>query len=123
MSFVRVLAALSGLALVTLQTPPAAAAASSAPAMLTPGKFSVNDRGAFTYTIPIAVPPGTAGMVPALSLNYDSQTGDGLEGIGWSLQGLPSVGRCPRTLARIKSTAASTSTPTTASAWRARGSS
>ncbi|HEV2365327.1 MAG TPA: FG-GAP-like repeat-containing protein [Caulobacteraceae bacterium] len=68
--------------------------------MLTPGKFSVNDRGSFTYTVPVAVPPGTAGMVPSLSLDYDSQMGNGLEGVGWSLQGLPSIGRCPRTLAQ-----------------------
>src|SRR5262249_26783523 len=45
----------------------------AAPAMIVPGQLNVTDTGAFTYTIPIAVPPGTAGMVPALSLDYSSQ--------------------------------------------------
>ncbi len=39
-------------------------------------------------------------MVPALSLEYSSQSGDGLEGLGWALTGLPSIGRCPRTNAQ-----------------------
>lgn len=73
--------------------------AASAPAMLTPGQFNVTASGAFTYNIPIAVPPGTGGMVPALSLDYSSQSGDGEVGLGWALSGLPSIDRCPRTLA------------------------
>jgi hypothetical protein len=41
----------------------------SPPAMIIPGQFNVDSSGAFTYSIPIAVPPGIGGMVPALSLN------------------------------------------------------
>ncbi|HEY8949891.1 MAG TPA: polymorphic toxin type 10 domain-containing protein [Rhizomicrobium sp.] len=78
----------------------AAGAASAPPAMIVPGQFNVSATGGFTYTIPIAVPPGTAGMVPALSLDYSSQNGDGLEGLGWAIRGLPSIGRCARTLAQ-----------------------
>ncbi len=68
--------------------------------MIVPGQMNVSATGAFTYTIPVAVPPGTAGMVPALSLDYSSQNGDGIVGLGWTLSGLPSITRCPRTLAQ-----------------------
>src|SRR4029077_20351705 len=73
---------------------------SIAQTMSLPGKFSVGTSGAATYNIPIAVPPGTAGLAPSLSLEYNSQGGNGLLGIGWSLGGLPSIGRCPRTVAQ-----------------------
>jgi hypothetical protein len=46
------------------------------------------------------VPPGTAGMAPSLSIAYNSQARNGLLGMGWHLEGLPSIGRCPRTVAQ-----------------------
>ena len=39
-------------------------------------------------------------MVPALSLDYSSQNSDGLEGLGWSLDGIPSITRCARNFAQ-----------------------
>lgn len=77
-----------------------AKAANSPPAMIVPGQFNVAATGAASYTIPITTPPGSAGMLPVLSLSYSSQSGDGLTGIGWTLNGLPSISRCPRTIAQ-----------------------
>ena len=61
------------------------------------GSLSVDRSGSAVYTIPVAVPPGTAGMAPALSLSYASDGGDGLLGAGWSLDGLSWIARCPQT--------------------------
>ncbi len=39
-------------------------------------------------------------MVPSLSLSYSSQNGDGILGLGWAINGLSTVARCPETLAQ-----------------------
>jgi RHS repeat-associated protein len=61
------------------------------------GQPFVDNFGQFSYSIPIVVPPGTAGVAPNLGLVYSSASGDGFEGLGWSLTGLPAITRCPRT--------------------------
>jgi RHS repeat-associated protein len=76
------------------------AMAAGPPPMTTPGQFGVSATGAATYSVPIIVPPGTAGLAPSLSLNYSSQSGNGILGFGWSLGGLPAMTRCPQTIAQ-----------------------
>ncbi len=64
------------------------------------GQFAVNEAGAATYSIPIQVPPGVAGMEPRLALFYNSQAGNGFLGMGWNLAGLSSIQRCAQTKAQ-----------------------
>ena len=66
----------------------------------TQGNFSATDGGAATYSIPIVLPAGSAGMKPELSLSYSSQGGNGLVGVGWSLDGLHAISRSTKTRAQ-----------------------
>jgi len=61
------------------------------------GKFSVTPTGQAHYSIPIDVSPGTADLVPAISITYDSTSSNiknGLLGMGFSLEGLTAITRC-----------------------------
>lgn len=61
-----------------------------------PGEVSVSMSGAATYTIPVRVPAGVAGLQPNLSLIYNSQINDGIAGYGWSLSEISSITRGPQ---------------------------
>jgi hypothetical protein len=76
-----------------------ASLAVAGPMQLT-GEFGVGSTGSAQYHVPIAVPPGTAGMMPSLSLDYDSDRGSGIVGVGWSLNGFSAIRRCPQTVAQ-----------------------
>jgi RHS repeat-associated protein len=56
-------------------------------------KFQANPAtGTTSLAIPIAVAPGRTGFGPLLSLSYDSGSGNGPFGLGWSLS-LPNISR------------------------------
>lgn len=56
-------------------------------------KFAANPvTGTGSLSVPIATSPGRAGFGPQLSLSYDSGSGNGPFGFGWSL-GLPQITR------------------------------
>lgn len=71
----------------------------TAPVGSTPGSFAVSAHGGATYAIPIAAPPGTAGLTPQISLSYDKQIRNDLVGVGWSIGGLSIITRCGTTIA------------------------
>lgn len=65
---------------------------------LTAGQFRVDESGAASYSIPISVPQGRAGVTPQITLSYSSNNlSEGPLGVGWSLSGLSAISRCPQT--------------------------
>lgn len=61
------------------------------------GSFKVDESGAATYSVPLYMPAGTAGVAPSISLAYSSGGGNSPLGKGWSINGLSSVQRCRQT--------------------------
>ncbi len=64
------------------------------------GEFRVNETGAATYSVPITIPDGVAGVKPSIAITYNSQYGNGLLGKGGSLAGISSISRCRQTLSQ-----------------------
>lgn len=58
-----------------------------------PIQSAMTQSGARTYTIPISVYPGMHGHQPELSLVYNSQLGNSVMGMGWSVNGVSSIER------------------------------
>lgn len=59
------------------------------------GQVSVSDGGTPSYSLPISVPPGVAGMAPNIGLLYSGGGVNGPVGYGWTLQGISMITRCP----------------------------
>lgn len=57
-------------------------------------EFRVDESGGMHYTVPLYTPPGSAGFLPALSLEYSSRTSQGPLGPGWGIGGLSNITQC-----------------------------
>lgn len=66
----------------------------------TPGAAAVSNFGQATYSIPLALPAGTNGLTPTVSLEYRHDNPGGLLGVGWTIGGLSAIQRCHRTVAQ-----------------------
>lgn len=64
------------------------------------GSFSVGGDGSSTYSIPIDLPKGTAGMEPKISLSYSSSGGNGVAGLGWGINGFQKITRGPKSASK-----------------------
>ncbi|WP_185210780.1 FG-GAP-like repeat-containing protein [Sphingobacterium mizutaii] len=61
-----------------------------------PMNASSTPSGAMTYSVPIEVPAGRNGAKPNIAISYNSLNGNGVMGMGWSISGLSSLNRVPR---------------------------
>lgn len=57
------------------------------------GEFKVTELGAATYTVPIKTPKGINGFQPNISINYNSQSGNGIVGWGCHIGGISVITR------------------------------
>ena len=58
-----------------------------------PYTFQVNPNGSASFSIPLEVPEGQAGMTPDIRINYNSLAGEGVLGQGMNLSCLSSINR------------------------------
>jgi len=60
----------------------------------TVGQFRIDEAGQLSYAIPLYSAPGTAGVMPQVSLTYNSQGGNTPLGRGFSISGQSALARC-----------------------------
>lgn len=63
-----------------------------------PHETQVTAGGAFTYTLPLRIPPGIKEVLPSVAITYNSQGGNGILGMGWSITGLSAISRSGKNL-------------------------
>ena len=71
----------------------------SEPAGYIDATSTVSPTGEYRISIPLDVPPGRAGMAPTISLEYGSNAGNGIAGVGWTLSATSLIQRCQSTRA------------------------
>lgn len=59
--------------------------------------FRVDEAGNSSYSIPLQISPGVAGVAPKLSLSYNSRMPSSVMGPGWSISGVSQITRCRQT--------------------------
>ena len=63
------------------------------------GRASVSSTGAALYQIPIKVPEGINGVHPQITIDYNSQSKNGIMGYGWSFSAFSAISRIGSTVA------------------------
>lgn len=58
------------------------------------GQFRVDESGGTNYNVPLKLPSAPGGMQPPVAINYASNRGNGIMGVGWNIAGLSSITRC-----------------------------
>lgn len=64
----------------------------------TKGNIEVNRVGQLQFSLPIDVPPGVKTVSPQVSLVYNSESGNGIAGYGWSISGITAITRTGKTI-------------------------
>lgn len=63
-----------------------------------PINSQVTPSGGLVYNVPISCVPVRSGITPSVSITYNSQGGNDIVGYGWSIGGLSSITRVPRSM-------------------------
>lgn len=59
----------------------------------TKGNIEVNRAGQLQFSLPLDLPPGIKTVSPQVGLVYNSETGNGIAGYGWSISGITTISR------------------------------
>jgi YD repeat-containing protein len=64
----------------------------------TKGNIDVSSGGQLQFSLPIALPPGIKSVAPQINLVYTSGSGNGIAGMGFSLNGITSINRTSKNI-------------------------